>query len=326
MANLRDLRLRMRAVQQTLQVTKAMNLISTSKLRKGRRLLEDSEPFFIRIQKTMCDILSGAGNVQSRYLDMGTPAIQAPDGKQGSAGGKPKRSAILVITSDKGLAGGYNANIFREVTSFCKKISGTEEASGSAEPKLLPGGNRIPILILIGAIGYRYFINSPYLIMENFSFRSRLPDTDNAMEIADFVVAQYLWGMFDEVFIVYTHMHSAVKLLPTIKQILPINEGKLQEEITKYGWEKRVGLHFEYHPTEEEVFDALVPMYIKGIIYGCLIESYASEQSARMSAMDEASKSAQDMLGTLQLQYNHIRQAGITQEITEIVSGSSVLN
>ena len=302
MANLRDLRLRMRAVEQTLQVTKAMNLISTSKLRKGRRVLEDTEPFFSRIQKTMCDVLTGAGNVQSRFLK----------GKNSSANPgfveyPTKRSAILVITSDKGLAGGYNANIFREVISFCKELSN-------------------PLLILIGSIGYRYFINSPYLIMENFSFRSKLPQMDNAQEIAEFVIAQYLWGMFDEVYIVYTHMHSAVKLLPQIKQLLPLNAAKLQEEIIKHGWEKRVELHFEYYPSEEDVFDALVPMYVKGIIYGCLIDAYASEQSARMAAMDEASKSAEDMLSSLKLQYNRIRQAGITQEMTEIVSGSAVLS
>ena len=306
MANLRDLRLRMRAVGQTLQVTKAMNLISTSKLRKGRRVLEDTEPFFTRIQKTMCDILAGAGNVQSRFLNMENDKV--PKAAVGSGFVEPpaKRSAILVVTSDKGLAGGYNANIFREVTSFCKKLPST-------------------ILILIGSIGYRYFINSPYLIMENFSFRSRLPEMDNAQEIAEYVIAQYLWGMFDEVYIVYTHMYSSVKLLPTIKHILPLSEANLQEEIAKSGWEKRVELHFEYNPSEEEVFDALVPMYIKGVIYGCLIEAYASEQSARMAAMDEASKSAEDMLGSLRLQYNRIRQANITQEMTEIISGSSTL-
>ena len=305
MANLRDLRLRMRAVEQTLQVTRAMNLISTSKLRKGRRVLEDTEPFFTRIQKTMCDILSGAGSVQSRFLNI--LKTKSAAGGQIKEEQSAKRSAVIVISSDKGLAGGYNANVFREVNLLCKKLAH-------------------PILILVGAIGYRYFINSPYLIIENFSFRSRLPDMDNAREIADFIIAQYLWNMFDEVHIVYTHMHSAVKLIPTIKQILPINEEKLQEEITKSGLQKRAVLNFEYHPNEEEVFDALVPMYIKGIIYGCLIGAYASEQSARMSAMDEASKNAQEMLSSFQLQYNRARQAGITQEMTEIVSGSSALS
>ena len=301
MANLKDLRLRMKAVRQTLQVTRAMNLISTSKLRKGRRILEDTTPFFIRIQKTMCDVLLGTGTVQSRFLGIQTNSI---GNNRNLSPQVPRRSAVLVVSSDKGLAGGYNANIFREVSSLCKEISN-------------------PVLILIGTIGYRYFINSPFLIMENFSFRSRMPDMDNAQEIADFIIAQYLWGMFENVYIVYTHMYSTVKLIPSVKQIFPLSEAKLQEEITKYGWEKRVGLNFEYHPSEEEVFDALVPIYIKGIIYGCLIEAYASEQSARMAAMDEASKSAEDMLSSFQLQYNRIRQAGITQELTEIISGSS---
>jgi F-type H+-transporting ATPase subunit gamma len=325
MANLRDVRLRMRAIGQTLQVTRAMNLISTSKLRKGRRVLEDTEPFFNRIRKTMCDILAGCGDVRSRFLGTaetaggralpGTPGAAVPGvpgaGVRGKgAAGAVKRSAVVAVTSDKGLAGGYNANVFREVNRLCE----TETAAG-----------KTPVLILIGTIGYRYFIHSPHLILENFSFRSRLPDMDDAREIAEFIISQYLWGMFDDVYIVYTHMHSAVRLLPTVMQLLPVSETKLQEEIARSGMEKRVELRFEYHPSEEAVFDALVPMYVKGIIYGSLVEAYASEQSARMSAMDEASKSAEDMLGALQLSYNRARQAGITQEMTEIVGGSAAL-
>ncbi|MDR2143202.1 MAG: ATP synthase F1 subunit gamma [Treponema sp.] len=298
MANLRDVRLRMRAITQTLKVTRAMNLISTSKLRKGRRVLEDTEPFFTRIQKTMCDILEGAESVKSPFLKSGA-------GGTGTAGAK--RSAVLAVTSDKGLAGGYNANVFREVNSLCETLSH-------------------PLLILIGAIGYRYFVHSPHVILENFSFKSRLPCMEDAQEIADYIISQYLWGMFDEVHIVYTHMYSAVKLLPARRQILPLDAGKLQEEIAKAGQEKRVELRFEYLPSEEEVFDALAPLYIKGIIYGCLIESYAAEQSARMAAMDEASKSAEDMLGSLTISYNRARQAGITQEVTEIVGGSAALS
>jgi len=294
MANLRDVRLRMRAIQQTLQVTKAMNLISTSKLRKGRRILEDTEPFFTRIQKTMFDILSGAGkHVNSDFF---------PRSKQD---GSPRRTAIIAVTSDKGLAGGYNANIARQVTTLAEKVEN-------------------PILILIGSIGYRYFVHSPYLILENFSFRSRLPDLDDAREIAEYIVSQFLWGMFEEVHIVYTHMYSSIKLLPTERQILPITLDRMKADFAAQGQE-RVGLHFEYLPSEKDVFDALVPLYIRGVIYGALIESYVSEQSARMAAMDEASSSAEDMLASLQISYNRARQAGITQEMTEIIGGSSAL-
>jgi F-type H+-transporting ATPase subunit gamma len=285
----------MRAIRQTLQVTKAMNLISTAKLRKGRRVLEDTEPFFTRIQKSMYDILAGAGdNVESDFF-----------GK--AAGGNSSRTAVVVVTSDKGLAGGYNANICRYVTELCSRVNN-------------------PILILIGSIGYRYFIHSPFLILENFSFKSRLPELQDAKEIADYIISQYLWGMFNEVHIVYTHMYSAVKLLPLARQILPLRVETLQKELAQIDSRQRAPLKFEYLPSAEEVFNALAPLYIKGIIYGSLVESYASEQSARMSAMDEASKSAEDMLALLQINYNRARQAGITQEVSEIVSGSAALS
>ena len=292
MANLRNVRLRMRAIRQTLQVTRAMKLISTAKLRKGRRVLEDMEPYFTRIQKLTFDILSTVEMEKSIFL--------ATSEKE-----EASRTAILVITSDKGLAGGYNANVFRQVNQLCAKVEN-------------------PVIILIGAIGYRYFIHSPWLILESFSFGSRLPTTDDAQEIAEYIVSQYLWGVFDEVHIVYTHMYSSVKLLPREMQILPLNKKKIQEEFEKSG-QKRVDLQFEYWPSNTEVFEHLVPLYVKGIIYGTLVEAYASEQSARMAAMDEASKNADEMLADLQLYYNRVRQASITQEMTEITGGAAAL-
>ncbi|MDR3338427.1 MAG: ATP synthase F1 subunit gamma [Treponema sp.] len=294
MANLRDVRLRMRAITQTLQVTKAMNLISTAKLRKGRRVLEDTEPYFTRIQKSMFDILSGAGNVQSGFLKAREP-------------GDSYHTAVVVITSDKGLAGGYNANVFREVMELCDKVKN-------------------PILILIGAIGQRYFVHTPYLILENFSFRSQMPTVENAKEIADYLISQFEWGMFDEVHIVYTHMYSTIKLLPTVRKILPLDLARRKEELSKAEGQDRVDLRFEFLPSADEVFNTLVPLYINGIVYGALVEAYVSEQSARMAAMDEASKSAEDMLANLQISYNRARQAGITQEMSEIISGSAAQN
>ncbi len=293
MANLRDVRLRMRAIRQTLQVTKAMNLISTAKLRKGRRILLDVEPFFTRVQKSMFDILAGAPLEKSKYL--------ASSGKENES-----HTAIIAITSDKGLAGGYNANIFRQVNLLCEKVKN-------------------PILILVGSVGYRYFIHSPWLVMENFSFKSRLPELDEAKEIAEYIISQYQWGLFDEVHLVYTHMYSSIKLVPRERQLLPLDLESMQEEFERLGG-KRERLSFEYSPSKEEVFDALVPMYVKGVIYGSLVEAYVSEQSARMSAMDEASKNAEEMLGDLQINYNRARQSGITQEMTEIVGGAEALS
>ena len=293
MANLRDVRLRMRAIEQTLQVTKAMNLISTAKLRKGRRMLEDTVPYFKRIQKSMYDILSSESNIQSEFFR-----------KRDTV--KESHTAIIVITSDKGLAGGYNANIFRHVNELCSKI-------------------QKPLLILIGSIGYRYFVHTPHVILENFSFHSQMPTLEHAEEISDYIVSQYLCGFLDEIHVVYTHMFSVVKMLPTERQIVPVVKEKIQSELYQIGDEKRVDLKFEFLPSPEAVFDALVPQYIKGVIYGAMVEAYASEQSARMTAMDEASKNAEDMLASLRISYNRARQAGITQEMTEIIGGSTAL-
>ena len=293
MANLRDVRLRMRAIRQTLQVTNAMNLISTAKLRKGRRMLHDVEPYYARIEKSMYDIFSGAKLAKNRYFS----SIEKEEAS---------RTAIIVITSDKGLAGGYNANVFHTVNKLCASVNN-------------------PALILIGAIGYRYFVHTKLPILENFSFKSQLPQLEDAQEIAEYVISQYLWGMFDEVHLVYTHMYSSIKIMPRERQLLPLNAAKMKEELEKNG-AQRVELQFEYIPSKEAVFNALVPMYVKGIIYCSLVEAYVSEQNARRSAMDEASKNAKEMLEDLQISYNRARQAGITQEMTEIVGGAEALS
>jgi F-type H+-transporting ATPase subunit gamma len=293
MTNLRDVRLRMRAIEQTLQVTKAMKLISTAKLRKGRRLLHDTEPYFNRIQKSVFDIYSDAGEINSVYFRKKNKLEKS-------------RTAIIAITSDRGLAGGYNANIFRQVNELCSKVEN-------------------PILILIGAMGFRYFSNSPHIILENFPFCSQVPTMEYAEEISSYVLSQYLWEVYDEIHIVYTHMFSSVKVVPTERQLVPLNKEKIQSEIMAMGNKKRIDLRFDFLPSPEEVFDTLVPHYLKGIIYCCMVEAYASEQSARMAAMDEASKSAEEMLAELRINYNRARQAGITQEISEVVGGSAAL-
>jgi len=297
MANLRDVRLRMRAIEQTLKVTKAMKLISTAKLRKGRRMLENTEPYFKRIQKSMYDILSGCdvftdeGIINSVFFRKIEPE---------------SHTAIIAITSDKGLAGSYNVNIYRKVIQLCENV-------------------RKPLLILIGAVAPRYFIHSPHVILEDFSFHSQIPAIEHAEEIADYVISQYLWGVFGEVHIVYTHMFNTAKLRPTDHQIIPLNKEIIQKDLLDIGDTRRVDLKFEYSPSAEEIFDALVPQYIKGVIYGCMVEAYASEQSARMVAMEEASKNADEMLSTLRINYNRERQAGITQEISEIAGSAESL-
>ena len=287
--------MRMKTIAQTLKVTSAMNLVSTAKLRKGRRLLADTEPYFNRIQRTMAELLHSAGRVESPYF-----------AKDSTGTG---RTCVIAVTSDKGLAGGYNANVFRYVLDVCREA-------------------RNPVLVLIGNIGQRYFVNTPYMILENFSFASKMPTLEEAQEVAWYLISQFAWGVFSEVRIVYTHMYNMMKILPTESVVLPFDIEKMSLVSPASAFseiEQQKPLNFEYIPSPEDVFDALAPQYITGLIYGCLVEAYASEQNARMSAMDEASKNARDILTRQQLLYNHARQAGITQEVTEIVSGSSAL-
>jgi F-type H+-transporting ATPase subunit gamma len=294
----------MRAIKQTLQVTQAMNLISTAKLRKARDLLTSVEPYFRRIQQTMREILTGQDDSHSAFFP-----------KEESKG----RQAVIVVTSEKGLAGGYNAAIYRSVMELCKSLNN-------------------PVLIIIGNVGQRFFVRSPYVTLENFSFGAKVPDIDDAREVAEYVVSQFLWGVFQDVRIVYTHMFSTIKMQPMEKRVLPLNAETLRQDyiteamaavkagvIARDDLKEPENLHFDYIPSRHAVFDILAPHFVLGIVFGCLIESYACEQSARMSAMDEADRNGEDMYQQQLRAYNHTRQQIITQEMTEIVSGSAAL-
>jgi F-type H+-transporting ATPase subunit gamma len=252
----------------------------------------------------MREIIAGQTNVRSAFFPKDEPK---------------GRSAVIVVTSEKGLAGGYNAAVYHHVMELCKKLSN-------------------PLLIIIGNVGQRFFVRSPYVVLENFSFGARVPDIDDAREVAEYVIAQFLWGAFRDVRIVYTHMFSMIKTQPMEKNVLPLNAETLQQDYiteamaaVKAGVIKRddikevENLHFDYIPSRRVVFDLLAPRFITGVIFGCLIESYAAEQSARMSAMDEASRNGEDMYQRQLRSYNRVRQQIITQEMTEIVSGSAAL-
>lgn len=292
MANMRDIRLRMKSIGQTLQITSAMKLISTAKLRRARVQLNQTEPYFDRIRETMHDIILHSDDIRERYLS-----------KPKRKDGKPRR-AFLVMTSDKGLAGGYNHNVLKLA----------EDSFVSTETDFV---------LLLGTIGSRYFIRKSYPILENFKYTTSVPTVYEAKDISDFILAQYDMGIIDEFFIVYTRMYSSVKLVPEVLKILPLEEKSFTPQ----------GLHplkadssLSYIPSARAVLQSLLPKYLSGVVYGAMVESFASEQSARMTAMDNASKNAQEMLDHLKLTYSRLRQSAITQEVSEIVAGAAALN
>lgn len=291
MATIKEIRTRMKSVEQTLKITNAMYLISSSKLRKARQMLSDVQPYFQKITETISDILHHSPEIEHCFFD-----------KRPHKKGAERKVGYVVITGDKGLAGAYNHNI----------IKLTEELVAQT-----PGA----IVFPVGQFGRNYFITHGVVEQddESFLYTVQDPTTHRAMEMSEFLLGQFTRGELDEVYIIYTEMVSSVRLEPTVRKLLPL-------DVDAFPWKPRTPERYhqtvEYVPSAKSVLSQLVPGYAKGILFGALVESFCSEQNARMTAMDSSTKNAREMLRALSLVYNRVRQSAITQEITEIVGGS----
>lgn len=292
MANMRDIRLRMKSIAQSLQITSAMKLISTSKLRRARIQLNQTEPYFDKILDTMKHIISLSEDVRDFFVT-----------QHSRTDGKPRR-AFLVMTSDKGLAGGFNHNVIKLAES-CLCSTETD------------------FILLLGIIGSRYFFGKQFPILENFKHSISVPTVFEAREISDFILGKYRDKTIDEFYIVYTRMYSSVKLIPEVLKILPLEKKSFESSV---GAKEKYDSGLEYIPSVRDVWNIILPKYLAGVVYGAMVESFASEQSARMTAMDNASGNAQEMLDRLKLSYSRLRQSAITQEVSEIVAGAAALN
>ncbi|MHB8064674.1 MAG: ATP synthase F1 subunit gamma [Ruminiclostridium sp.] len=290
--NMREIKSHIKSINQMRQITKAMKLISASKLKKARAQLEVTLPYFNKVRETIADILAHSRDVESKFFDL-------KDQKDG------KKIAYIVITGDKGLAGGYNSNI----------IKLTERAIGDSKENAL--------LLVAGISGRSYFIRKKYNVYTEFDYAVQNPTVYRAREIADIILDLYNKQVVDEVHIVFTLMKSAISLEPKVLKLLPLEIGALREDVKAN--EIIIDEKFKYEPSASTVLDILIPKYIKGIMYGAFVEAFTSEQSARMTAMDNATTNADDMLQKLNLYYNRARQAAITQEISEIVGGAAAL-
>ena len=284
----------MRSIQQTLKITNAMYLISSAKVKKARKQLQEVEPYFDRLAKTILDIFRHSPQLQHRYIE---------------GHHKPKeerKTGFVVITGDKGLAGAYNHNVLKLAESYLARKQDST-------------------LFLIGQMGRHYFEKKNIPIDAEFMYTAQDPTLDRAQDICDTLVDLYERGALDEIYLVFTHSYSAMRMEPEIIKLLPLDRAMLSarrglSEADQYRDVVR------YEPSPEAVLDVLVPGVIRGYIFAALVESFCSEQSSRMSAMDSASESARDMLKTLSLEFNRARQGAITQEITEIAGGAEALN
>ena len=290
MASTKEIRTRMKSVEQTLKITNAMYLIASSNLRKAKSQLEQAKPYFTRIDSTIADILHRSPQLEHPFLDR-RPEVPPEQRKVG----------YLVLSGDKGLAGAYNHNVLK-----------------LAEQRVREAAN--PKLFVAGLVGRAYFQERSIPFEEGFSYVVQNPTMTRARDISDEMVQRFLEGELDEVHILYTEMVSALRLEVRERTLLPLVRENFSWEPPKGG---PVLPPVTYLPSPEAVLDAIVPSgYVRGMVFGALVESFSSEQSARMTAMESASDNARDMLKKLSLTYNRARQAAITQEITEIAGGA----
>lgn len=293
MASMRDIKRRKSSIQSTQQITKAMKLVSTVKLQRARQNAEKSEDYFHAMYSTVQSILGRTGSLEHRYL------------KPGEGGKK----AVIVITSNRGLAGGYNSNVVKLITRGELK---DEDLS----------------IYAIGKKG-KEALQKNYEIKADYSYVIEEPAYADAMAISKEVLSAFENGEISEIYLAYTGFKNTVVHVPTLVKLLPVEvseetSGKTGEAVKGAEDDNRAPMNFE--PEDEEALDMIIPKYVTSLIYGGMIEAVASENGARMQAMDSATSNAEDMISSLSLLYNRARQGSITQELTEIIAGANAIS
>ena len=280
MASMKDIKTRIRSVESTQQITRAMELVATSKLRHARERVERSRPFHEVLGEAIAGIQAGLKETPSVYSEV-----------------RPvKKTCFVVIGGDRGLAGGYNANLF--------KLAAAEMQGKQAQ------------VITIGKKAQEHYAKRPVTVAADYPGIAETMRISDTHPIVEDMLKLFREGKVDEVFLCYTEFISPLQQEPKCLKLLPAHFDAADEQ--------PAGAHVltEYDPSPESVFDAVIPEYLYGVLYGAVVESYCSEQSARRMAMEAASDNAGEMIENLNLSYNRARQAAITQEITEIVAGS----
>ncbi len=286
MANAKEIKERMKSVQDTMKITNAMYMISSTKLRKSKKSLEDTEPYFFTLQSTMARILRHIPDMEDIYF-------------QSDKDEKDRKIGYIVVTADKGMAGAYNHNVVKLAEKQLAKNKNTK-------------------LFVVGEQGRHYFEQHGVNIDEEFHYTVQNPTLHRARKIGLTILDCYEKHELDEVYIIYTKQINAVQTQAEQVQLLPLKKADFKTEIPADIPTTELILR----PSPNVVMDRIVPNYVIGFIYGALVESYCSEQNSRMMAMEAATNSAKNILHELDILYNRVRQAAITQEITEVISGA----
>lgn len=287
MASMRDIKRRKKSVSSTQKITKAMKLVSTVKLQKAKQKAEETTPYFNYMYNTVCSMLAKSGNIDHPYLKAG----------------ESTKKAIITISSNRGLAGGYNSNVVKLITG-----SGID----TSDVKLYTIGKKAHDLLE----GKGYEVASEHdLVME-------APTYPDAMQICNEVLEAFTNGEVGEIYLAYTHFKNTVSHEPKLLKLLPVEIP--EEEMDSSNDSDKMLMNFE--PDPEQALDMIVPKYITSLIYGALVEAVASENGARMQAMDSATSNAEEIISDLTLKYNRARQGSITQELTEIIAGAEAIS
>lgn len=285
MASMRDIKRRKGSIQSTQQITKAMKLVSTVKLQRAKQNAERSRNYFTGMYDTVTSILARTQGMKHPYLE----------------GGAAGKKAVVVMTSNRGLAGGYNSNVVKLITKGDFK---KEEV----------------VIYAVGKKGRDSLAKAGFEIAADMSDVAEEPVYVDAMRISKELLSAFARGEISEIYLAYTKFKNTVSHVPTVLKLLPV---ALPEDEEAQGQTGSAPMNFEME--DEEALNLLIPKYITSLIYGGLIESVASENGARMQAMDSATGNAEEMISSLSLQYNRARQSSITQELTEIIAGANAI-
>lgn len=289
MAGTREIQSRIKSIKDTMKITNAMYMISSNKLRRAKAALENTEPYFYALQAAIARILRHIPDVKHPYFN-GRENIKKEERKIG----------YLVITADKGLAGAYNHNVIKLAESEIEKHEG------------------ISRLYVVGQLGVHYFKKKKWDIDTHFQYTAQNPSMNRARNISEKLIEDYMQGRLDTIYIIYTRMSGASKEETVFQRILPLRRQDFKEaDFAGVAHMEEI----EMLPSPEMVIHSIGTNCVAGFIYGALVESYCCEQNARVMAMSSANDSAKEMLNNLSIEYNRLRQANITREITEIISG-----
>ena len=285
MASMREIKRRKASIASTQQITKAMKLVSTVKLQRAKSKAEATKPYFDCMYDTVATMLSKSGNVDHPYLKSGASS----------------KKAVITITSNRGLAGGYNNNIVKLITG--DETFDTENTE----------------IYALGKKGRDSLALKGYTVASDLSEVMNGPIYADAKELSEALLERFEKGEIGEIYLAYTVFKNTVTHVPTMLKLLPV-------EIEAKDATEKDNIPMNYEPDEEEALGMIIPKYITSLIYGAMMEAVASENGARMQAMDSATSNAEEMIQKLSLDYNRARQGSITQELTEIIAGAQAIS